>query len=244
MTPVQPTVRLGPGEQMLARAGIIGVVGSLLGSVAGLVELSVGGDIGDWVGNKTDTASLGVVTIALSLVALIAAVASLNRPVGAGRRFAVALGLLVPGVVGFTTVGRLWYLPGALLVVSGMMVLVAAHQTGQLAATLSRNWGRILISVLAAIYAFLGILAWNPATALALAGTAAIFAALAVARRSPAQASLLLVGGALPFALITWWSVVAPLTAALLLVIGLPEIWRSHRVALPVAKTEHVAADS
>ena len=32
-----------------------------------------------------------------------------------GRRLVLGVGLLIPGLLCFTTVGRLWYLPGALI---------------------------------------------------------------------------------------------------------------------------------
>ena len=93
-------------------AGWLALAGASLGALAGLLELTIGPSIRDWVGNKQDTTRLGWTTIILSLVALAAAIAIRRRP---DRRVAIALGLLVPGLICFTTVGRLWYLPGTLL---------------------------------------------------------------------------------------------------------------------------------
>jgi hypothetical protein len=105
--------------------GAIGAAGATLGVVVGLVELTVGPSIRSWVGDKQDTSRLGLATLLLAalglatlLLAALALVASLSlRRTGSAppARLAAAIGLLVPGLICFTTVGRLWYLPGALL---------------------------------------------------------------------------------------------------------------------------------
>ncbi len=41
-------------------------------------------------------------------------------------------------------------------------------------------------------------------------------------RRSPALGAVLLAAGTMPFALVTWWSLIAPAAALLALAIGLP----------------------
>ena len=73
------------------------------------------------VGDKLDTTRLGLATMLLSAVALTAAVAL--RRLGArpdGMRLAVILGLAIPGLVGFTTVGALWLLPVVALLAVGL----------------------------------------------------------------------------------------------------------------------------
>jgi hypothetical protein len=107
-------------------AAILGVAGAALGMVAGLVELAAGPSIRSWVGNKQDTTGLGLATVALSAIALAAALALERWPRPWWPwRVAIVTGLLWPGVLCFTTVGRLWYVPGALLVTSGLLAASA-----------------------------------------------------------------------------------------------------------------------
>jgi len=74
------------------------------------------------------------------------------------------------------------------------------------------------------LYVFLGITATGVIGALALLGGAAIVAALWLAPRSRRTATGLLVTGALPFGIVAWWSIVAPLAAAAVIAIGVPQI--------------------
>ena len=55
---------------------------------------------------------------------------------------------------------------------------------------------------------------------LGIIGGVLIWGAARAARRNPRVAYVLLVAGAVPFAVVTWWSVVTPLIAILALVIG------------------------
>jgi hypothetical protein len=223
-----------PDTPLLRRAAWLGIIGSALGIVAGLVEASVGADIREWIGDKSSPFPLGIVTIVLSLVALGAALVARRQPTTAAGRLAVGLGLLLPGGVGFTTVGRLWYVPGLLLVVAGALALAAAHRTGNLGSVVARSWGRILLGVLGAIYAFLGVLAFDVATVLAFVGVAGVVMTLAGIPASPRWRAVVLVVSVLPFAVVTWWSVVAPLSAALIVAVGIPQV-AGRRSARPVA---------
>ncbi len=116
--------RLRTGRRSDRLAGHLALAGASLGVVAGLLELAIGPSVRDWVGNKQDTTRLGLTTLVLSAVAALAA-ATLRRPRSdaGGRRVAIALALVIPALVCFTTVGRLWYLPGALLLGGGALVL-------------------------------------------------------------------------------------------------------------------------
>jgi hypothetical protein len=205
----------------------LALAGAWLGVVAGLAELLVGPDIRSWVGDKQDTTRLGLATLLLALVALAAATSLARRAAApAGRRLLLALGLLVPGLVGLTTTGSLWYLPGALLVSAGTAVAAGLRgEWRELAVTAERHWTAVLAALLALFYAFLG------ATALGLAGAAGIAGGLLVlglvvggGRLPRPLMRALLVLAAVPFAALTWWSVVTPLVAVLLVATGLPAV--------------------
>jgi hypothetical protein len=87
------------------------------------------------------------------------------------------------------------------------------------------HWTALLTALLGLFYVFLG------ATALGLAGVLGIVGGLLVLTlvvstgnlRRSAVLVLLLVA-ALPFAVLTWWSVVTPVIAVMLLVTGVPAI--------------------
>jgi hypothetical protein len=202
-------------------AGRLATVGSALGVIVGVVDTAVGSSIRAWVGNKIDTTTLGLATVALSAVAL-AAASAWQRPGGhaGGRRLATVLALVVPAAICFTTIGRLWYVPGALMLLAAFLV-IAASTHGELAGALTeRRWSRGLTVTLGGYYVFLGADALGVPGMLGILGGIAIWAALLTANHSPRRAYLLLTLGALPFALATWWSVVTPLTALLVVAIG------------------------
>jgi hypothetical protein len=209
-------------------AGWLAVAGASLGLLAGLLELTIGPSIRDWVGNKQDTTRLGLTTMLLSAVALAAAGALRGR---SHRRVAIALGLLVPGLICFTTVGRLWYLPGALLLLAAALVVAGTPRHELASAIDERHWRNGLLALCGAYYILLG------ATALGVVGVVGIvcgllvWTAIGVAPHSRSGAAVLLLVGALPFALLTWWSAVTPLIAIVTLVIG-------HRIVRrkPVAR--------
>lgn len=203
------------------RAGQLALAGASMGVLAGLLELTIGPSVLDWVGNKQDTTRLGLTTAILSAVALVAA-ATLRRPRGrvAGRRVAIALALVIPALVCFTTVGRLWYLPGALLLAAGALVLAGTRRREFAAAFDERHWRVGLLVACGACYVFLGATALGVTGVLGILGGALIWAAARTARRSPRVAYALLLGGAMPFAAATWWSVITPVIAVLTIVIG------------------------
>ena len=202
-------------------AGRLALLGASLGVVAGLIELILGPSLRDWVGDKQDTTRLGLTTVLLSAVALGAAIA-LRRP-GEGlarRRVVIALAIAIPAPVCFTTVGRLWYLPGILLLAAGGLVAAGTRPHDIAAAFDQWHWRAGLVALCGAYYAVLGATALGVAGLLGVLGGALIWAAIFTARRSPDLAQALLLAGALPFAAATWWSVVTPVVAVLAIVIG------------------------
>jgi hypothetical protein len=101
----------------------LGVTGGILGAVAGLIELTVGAQIRPWIGNKENPAVLGVVTLLLSGLALGATLSARNAKTPTNdARLAIFLGVWLPAMICFTTVGRLWYLPGLLLTVATLLL--------------------------------------------------------------------------------------------------------------------------
>jgi hypothetical protein len=211
----------------------LSTTGAVLGIVAGLVELTLGSHIRAWVGNKQDTTRLGLATITLSAIALLAAVTWLQRRESSpGTRVLVVVGLIVPGVICFTTAGRAWYAPGALLVVAAAMAASDLRKHARdVVETISRHWLAALTVVLGAFYIFLGATALGVAGMLGILGGIMILACVASSSRRPRVAPLVLVTAALPFAILTWWSIVTPMLAILIVVIGWFALRRSARFA-------------
>lgn len=97
----------------------LGTWGAMFGLLAGLVELSIGTQIRPWIGDKENPVVLGMVTLVLSGMAFVAMlIASKQDALTNDGKLTVFLGAFLPAVICFTTVGRLWYLPGILLIVS------------------------------------------------------------------------------------------------------------------------------
>ena len=92
-----------------------------------MAQLLVGDAIPAWSGNKADTAGLGLATIALSAVAGVCLWQS-RRPLPRwGRLLAGGAGVAAV-VVCFTTVGRLWYVPGPVLLVALLLAQVLERE--------------------------------------------------------------------------------------------------------------------
>lgn len=203
-------------------AGYLALAGATLGIIAGLVDVAGGASIRDWVGNKLHTTTLGVATVILSAVSLVAAVGWLRSGGGASeRRLATVLALLLPGCVCFTTIGRLWLLPGVPLLSAGALILATSSRHELADAVDEHRWRIGLTAVLGGYYVFLGAGALPKAAGfVGIFSGLAIWLALRVAPRSHRLAVGMLVVGALAFAFVTWWSVVTPIIAILVLTIG------------------------
>jgi hypothetical protein len=112
---------------MSGYAYLAGVAGAALGIVAGIAQWAFGNQIPEWTGNKLHPVQLGIITIALSLIALAAVVFAHRDPTIPLRvRVALAVAILLAAVVCFTTVGRLWYVPGPLLIAAAGLLLAAS----------------------------------------------------------------------------------------------------------------------
>jgi hypothetical protein len=211
-------------------AGRIATLGAALGVIAGAIDLAIGSSIRGWSGNKLDPTPLGLLTIILSAIALAAAV-SWQRPGGqvGDRRLATVLAFLIPAGLCFTTVGQLWHLPGVLLIAASILVVGASTRTELSHAVSVHHWVGGLTALLGGYYLVLGGDALPKAVGvLGILGAIAIWTALLDTRRSHRVRLILLAVGALPFAVATWWSVITPLIALLLLAIG-PRAFQSIR---------------
>jgi hypothetical protein len=93
-------------------------------------------------------------------------------------------------------------------------------------------WARGLTATLAALYGWIGLASHGLDRTFALAGAALILTALILARTSRPAAAILLAVGALPLAVAAWWSIVAPLSGLLALLLGWTAI-RSHVTIAP-----------
>jgi peptidoglycan/LPS O-acetylase OafA/YrhL len=108
-------------------AYLAGVAGAALGIAAGIAQWAIGNEIPEWTGDKLHPVQLGIITIALSLIALAAVVFAHRNPTISPRaRVALAAAILLAAVICFTTVGRLWYLPGPLLIIAAGLLLAAS----------------------------------------------------------------------------------------------------------------------
>jgi hypothetical protein len=97
----------------------------MLGVCAGLAQLFLGSSIPQWTGDKMDPAGLGLTTIVLSLVAAVA-LWQLRRPLPVWARVACVLVSVACAAVCFSTVGRLWYVPGPLLLLATLLAVATA----------------------------------------------------------------------------------------------------------------------
>lgn len=100
---------------------VMGKTGSSIGVIVGLIELSVGTKILSWIGNKENPIILGMITIFLSVIVFVSVRFSEKNNIPTDDcKLAIFLGILLPTTICFTTVGRLWYLPGILLILTSV----------------------------------------------------------------------------------------------------------------------------
>ncbi len=201
-------------------AGWSGLGGGMLGLLAGLAQTTAGSRIPDWTGHKAEPAALGLLTIGLSTVAVLCALLLLRTPgITPERRIAAAVGLLAPGGLCFSTVGFLWFTPGVLLLLASVYALLAGDPVDtRLVVTRTRL--PLLISLLGTFEVLMAVSAGSTITILAgvVGGLALMTAPWA---KGVAVSAVLLLIGTVPFAVLTWWTVVSPLLAVLALAMGL-----------------------
>lgn len=110
----------------------LGIWGATLGMLDGLVELSIGSQIRPWIGDKENPVILGIITVVLSSVAFMAMLLTSKWNASSqNEKLTIFLGILFPAAICFTTVGRLWYLPGSLLLASAALLANEFRMTHQ-----------------------------------------------------------------------------------------------------------------
>lgn len=207
----------------------IGSLAAVLGVTAGAAELFAG--TASWAGNKNDPTTLGWVTIGLGIVIGAAGLVAtrVRRP---GIQFGSAAVLSIGGLLGLTTAGLAW-LPAAVAAIAAAALIVRRPRpAGSWRVVVRAQWVPALVVVVSLVYLAFGIVARGRVGLLGVAGAALGGAALALRGRSRRGAAIALVVAAVPFAVATAWTVITPLTAVAMLVIGLPHVLgRPHAVS-------------
>jgi len=197
-------------------AARIGTVGAVLLGAAGLVQATLGAVIPDWTGAKLAPVGLGLLTVGLAGVALVAA-RRFRTELSPGPRAAWALASAGPGLLCLSTVGVLAWAPAVLLVAAA--VLAVADGPGDSARAVAAHWPQVLLSALGGFQLLMAAAAppWVMAVG-AVSGTALVLAAWLPAR--PAVRVGLVLLGTVPLAVVGWYALVPLLVAAVALPIA------------------------
>lgn len=215
-------------------AAVLGSVGSFLGVLAGTTQIVAGHAIPQWTGDKLDTVPLGGITIVLSLVAGLAARRQQRSDLTVLARAGWALGLIGPGLLCLSTVGRLWYFPALLLVSAGVLTVNSWRST---VAPLLHNWHRVLLSLLGGFEMLMAAGASPVLMVIGGLGGLALIASAWLPTRSSVVVGLAAVG-TVPFA-VTAWTAVVPVVILLLTAWQTMIIVRTTRSPSPGARISH-----
>jgi hypothetical protein len=208
-----------PDRRLAAR---LALAGAGLGVVAGAVQATVGSRVPDCPCSPSSPVALGVITVVLSLLAAGCALGVERLQRGdAGRRLALTIGLLIPAGLCFSTVGRLWWLPGPLLLCAAAMTL-AVESRKAYAGVIRTHWLAGLLGVLGAAELLMAVSAPPVPAVVGIVGGLALIATPWPAPHSRTISWILLAIGVLPFAALTYWAVVPVELAVLALLIALP----------------------
>lgn len=214
---------------MTPRSGLatqLGVAGAALGVATGIVQATAGARIPDWTGAKDSPFALGLLTIMLSLLAAGCALGlarvAFSQP---GHRLALVLGLLIPAGLCFSTVGRLWFLPGPLLLCAAGIALASGSRKDY-SEVIRSHWLAGLVSVLGAAELLMAVSAAPAAALIGVIGGLALIAAPWLAPLSPKLSGILLAVGVVPFAVLTYWAIVPVVLALFATLIGAPLVIR------------------
>ena len=195
----------------------LGTAGALLLGVAGLVQATLGAVIPDWTGDKLAPVGLGLLTVGLAALALVAARRVRLPGLPPGLRAAWALGLAGPGLLCLSTVGVLAWVPAALLVAAA--ALAVAGGARESARAVAAHWPQVLLSALGLGQLLMAAAAPPWLTVIgAVSGVALVLAAWLPARIGVLVALVLL--GTAPLAIVGWFALVPPLVAVVALPIA------------------------
>ena len=198
-------------------AARLGTAGALLLGAAGLVQTTLGAVIPDWTGDKLAPVGLGLLTVGLAALALVAARRVRLPGLPPGLRAAWALGLAGPGLLCLSTVGVLAWVPAALLVAAA--ALAVAGGARESARAVAAQWPQVLLSALGLGQLLMAAAAPPWLTAIgAVSGVALVLAAWLPARTGVLVALVLL--GTAPLAIVGWFALVPPLVAVVALPIA------------------------
>jgi hypothetical protein len=195
----------------------LGTAGALLLGVAGLVQATLGAVIPDWTGDKLAPVGLGLLTVGLAGLALVAARRVRLPGLPPGQRAAWALGLAGPGLLCLSTVGVLAWAPAVLLVAAAALAVAGGARAS--ARAVAAHWPQVLLSALGLCELLMAAAAPPWLTAIgAVSGVALVVAAWLPARTGVLVALVLL--GTAPLAIVGWFALVPPLVAVLALPIA------------------------
>ena len=182
---------------------------------------TVGPRIPEWTGDKASPVALGLLTIGLSAVAGFAAVRQRATGLSVWGRAACALGLIGPGLLCLSTVGRLWYPSAVLLLLAGTMTIDSWRATAR---ALHDDWFRVLLTALGGFEMLMAAGAAPVTMAVGAVGGVALIAA-AWLRTAPRGVVVgLIVVGTVPFAALAWSAVVPLLLAVVVVVVAVPVV--------------------
>lgn len=185
-----------------------------------------------------------MLTVVLSAGTLVATLILRTRPhPTAGRRAAVVAGQLLPALVCFSTVGRLWLVPGALLLAATALTVAVAPVA--IVRAIGAAWPGVLTVAAGLCYALAAAGTDGALRGFGLAAGLVVAAVPWIANRSGRAAWVVLVLGAIPFAAVTWWALVTPFVCVLALIAGFTTIHgRRQTTECPTPSSKPVPATS
>lgn len=189
--------------------------------VAGLAQITIGSHIPGWSGHKRNPVALGLLTIVLGATGL-AAAQPLRASAAVRSEMLVAIGvwLAAVGVLCSTTVGRLWVIPGMLLL-GAASVTFAMCGWNKVRSVVAAHWLRGLLGVLGVFELLMAVSAAPARNIVAgLVAGSALIAAAVLSRPTRRMVVPVFVVATTPFALSTWWTIVTPLITVVALAIG------------------------
>ena len=208
----------------------LGIAGGMLGIAAGAVQASAGSRIPEWTGAKQSPVALGLLTVGLSALAVLAALRQRDPALSVRARAACALGLGGPALLCLSTAGRLWYLPCILLLAAGASTVDGWRQT---AGAIARDWTRILLSALGGFEILMAAGAAPAVLVVGVAGGSCLIVAAWLPPRRRWPLPVLLVVGTVPFTLLAWTALVPVLLAVAAAALAVP-VLRARVVEHPV----------